>query len=158
MAEEGVDQAIQAYGFKPARACQTETLRLVGAEDFNHFGVRALLRAYAMDVDVAEHLHRAYGDQGLQGRRSDEARARPPGCTRNIPTLKQRWFTPPGTSSRSVPPMCWFGGTALALLDTAAARAALPRVIALMASELGWSRERCDSELEASLLRLNVSI
>ena len=46
----------------------------------------------------------------------------------------------------------------LALLDTAAAKTALPRVIELMAGVLHWNQERCAEELELSMQRLNVAI
>jgi glycerol-3-phosphate dehydrogenase len=38
--------------------------------------------------------------------------------------------------------------THLAIVDTRAARAAAPRILELMAAELGWNQQRCDEEAE----------
>jgi hypothetical protein len=46
----------------------------------------------------------------------------------------------------------------LALLDNAAARTTLPRVIELMAAELGWDDKRSSEEAAIGMERLSVAI
>ena len=46
----------------------------------------------------------------------------------------------------------------LALVDLAAARAALPRVIEVMAKELGWDGERCEKERATADERLGAAL
>ena len=48
--------------------------------------------------------------------------------------------------------------TPLALLDNAAAQAAVPRVVALMGEVHGWSQERRDAETKSSIERLQTSL
>jgi len=44
----------------------------------------------------------------------------------------------------------------MALLDRAAAARAIPRVVDLMAEELGWSRDRCHRETVIAEERIKV--
>ncbi len=157
MAEEAVDQAIPAYGFKPARACQTSALPVVGAEYFDPAGERALIQGYGLDADIAHHLHHAYGDQAVHvaGLAKSGLGAR---LHANHPFIEAEvvYATRHEFAERAADVLT--RRTALALLDTAAALAALPRVIALMAGELGWDQERRVIETERCLQRLTVSI
>ena len=46
----------------------------------------------------------------------------------------------------------------LALVDLSAAKSALPRVIDIMAKELGWNSERCAEERRQAELRLDTAL
>jgi glycerol-3-phosphate dehydrogenase len=46
----------------------------------------------------------------------------------------------------------------LALLDNAAAKAALPRIVELMAREHGWDQTRREREMTEAMQRLNDAI
>ena len=46
----------------------------------------------------------------------------------------------------------------LALLDTAAARQAVPRVLELLAAELGWDQTRRDAEWQLARQRLDEAL
>lgn len=157
MAKEVVDQAVLSFGFKPARDCQTDQLPLVGAGNYNNTGEQALIQLYGLDLDIANHLHHAYGDQAVhvahlatQGLR---ARLHPkhPYMEAEVVYASVHEFAERASDvlTRRIP---------LALLDTAAAKTALPRVIELMAGVLHWNQERCAEELELSMQRLDVAI
>jgi glycerol-3-phosphate dehydrogenase len=157
MAQEAVDQAIDAYALKPARCCQTERAPLVGAENLDRQGEKILIRRYGLDLDIVHHLHCAYGDQarkvgdltktGLGSRLHSDH----PYIEAEVVYAARHEFAERASDvlTRRIP---------LALLNTAAARLVLPRVIALMAGELGWNPERCGQELEIGMQRLNGAI
>ena len=157
MAEEAVDQAVKSFALKPVRSCQTDRLRLVGAENFEAAGERVLNRTYGLDADVADHLHHAFGDQAVGVAKLAEsglgARLHPqhPYLEAEVVYVTRHEFAERASDvlTRRLP---------LALLDKAAAIAVLPRVIALMANELGWNQQRRDEEQEMSLLRLHGAI
>ena len=157
MAEEAVDQAVKSFAFNPARGCQTAHLRLVGAENFETAGERVLNQTYGFDADVAEHLHHAFGDRAVSVAKLADfglgARLHPhhPYLEAEVVFVTRFEFAERAADvlTRRLP---------LALLDKAAAITALPRVIELMASELGWTQSRRNDELEMSLLRLNGAI
>jgi glycerol-3-phosphate dehydrogenase len=157
MAEEAVDQAIQSYALKPARGCQSDRLQLVGAEHFEPAGERVLNQTYGLDADVAHHLHYAFGDQAVAVAKLAEsalgARLHPqhPYIEAEVVYAARHEFAEHASDvlTRRLP---------LALLDKAAAITALPRVIELMAKELGWTPERRTEEMEISLQRLNGAI
>lgn len=135
------------------RRCQTEHLRLVGAENFEPAGERVLNQTYGLDADVAEHLHHAFGDRAVGVAKLAEsalgARFHPqhPYLEAEVVYVTRFEFAERASDvlTRRLP---------LALLDKDAAIAALPRVIELMANELGWNRQRRDEEREISLQRL----
>jgi glycerol-3-phosphate dehydrogenase len=157
MAEEAVDQAIASYALKPARACQTPTLRLVGAERFAPANEAALMSRFGLPADVAHHLHHAFGDQAdavAELARDDlGARLHPdhPYIDAEVVYCTRVEFAEHASDvlTRRVP---------LVLLDRAAARIALPRVVELMARELGWDAERCTRENASALERLDGAI
>jgi len=157
MAEEAVDQAVKVFGFRQARPCQTEHLRLVGAEQFDPAGEQDLVKTYGFAPDIAHHLHHAFGDQAARVANMAEAglgaRLHPahPFIEAEVVYAARYEFAERAMDvlARRMP---------LALLDNSAARAALPRVVELMAYELGWDQVRCQEEVTASLQRLDVAI
>jgi glycerol-3-phosphate dehydrogenase len=62
MAADAVDAAIASAGLRDASPSATVDLRLVGAERFDPNGAAAL-EARGLESDVASHLHYAYGDR-----------------------------------------------------------------------------------------------
>ncbi len=154
MSEEAVDRAL-AVGGLGAGPCRTHALRLLGGESFDPEGHRALMPA--LPEDAARHLNESYGDQ----------------CALLAPLLRQ------GATARLHPDHPYVEAEVLhavrhemavtvadvllrrltlALVDRAAARAAAPRVAALMAAELGWSDATRATRLEEALERLDRGI
>ena len=157
MAEETVDQAVRTYNLKPACACHSEKFPLVGAKNFDRQGEKLLIRRYGFDPDVAYHFHHAYGDQASNvadlSRSGLGARLHPdhPFLEAEIVYAARHEFAERACDvlARRIP---------LAFLDNAAAKAVLPRVIELMAGELGWSQERRNEEMELSMQRLTIAL
>jgi glycerol-3-phosphate dehydrogenase len=158
MALDTVDHAVKAFALTPPEPrCQTENLPILGSEDYREDGDLELRDHYGFDPDVAAYLHRTYGDQaggvaalvgeGFGARLVDhhpflEAEvvyaARYELAERVIDVLARRM--------------------PLALIDTAAAKQAAPRMLELMAAELGWSEKRCDAEKRWTEQRLSEAI
>lgn len=157
MAEEAVDQAIQSYNLKPTCACHTASLPLVGAENLDRQGDKLLIRRYGLDGDITRHLHRAYGDQAKNvadlTRSGLKTRLHPdhPFLEAEVVYAARHEFAQRASDvlARRMP---------LALLDIAAAKTALPRVIELMAGELGWDKKRASEEAVIGMQRLDVAI
>jgi glycerol-3-phosphate dehydrogenase len=157
MAEEAVDLAVGTFGLRPARPCITNDLRLIGGESFNSAAEYELVRDYGLVADIAHRLHLAYGDRArsvaeLAGS-GLKARLHPdhPYIEAEVVQAARYEFAEHAadTVTRRLP---------LALLDTAAAKATLPRIVELMADEHGWDRMRCESEMADALQRLNGAI
>jgi glycerol-3-phosphate dehydrogenase len=106
---------------------------------------------------VAHHLHHAYGDQASQvadlARAGRETRLHPdhPFIEAEVLYAVRHEF-----AQRALDVLV--RRTTLALLDNAAAQAALGRVVELMAVELCWSQQRCREEIALAKHRLDVAI
>ena len=158
MALDTVDYALRQFSLSaPHPACMTERLPLLGSAGYDVNGGIELSRKYGFAQDVAAYLNRTYGDQAEQvavlaveggGARLVEDHpvleaevlyaARCELAERVIDVLARR--------------------TPLALLDTAAARLAAPRVVQIMAAELGWSPLRCEEEMALAEQRLSDAL
>ncbi len=157
MAEEAVDQAIATFHLKSARACQTLNLRLQGAENFAPGIAKVLRDDYGLAADVADHLLHAFGDKAMcvarLAKEGLDARLHPdhPFIDADVVYSARHEFAEHASDvlTRRIP---------LALLDNAAAQAAVPRVVALMGDVHEWNQERRVAEAEASLRRLQTSI
>ena len=157
MAEESVDAAIATFGFEHAGVCQTADLRLVGGENLAKNGIKSLRKKHGLALDIAIHLHRAYGDQAAQvaklagmglGERLHPAH---PFIDAEVIYAARYEFAERASDVLT-------RRTSLALIDRAAALAALPRVVALLAAELAWDPARKDEETRTSIQRLTVAI
>ncbi len=154
MSEEAVDRAL-AVGGLAAGPCRTHDLRLLGGERFDPEGYHGLMPA--LPEESARHLNESYGDQ----------------CALLAPLLAQ------GFTARLHPDHphveaevlhavrremavtvadVLLRRLTLALVDRAAARAAAPRVAALMAAELGWDEPTRRARLDEACERLERGI
>jgi len=158
MAQDAVDHALKQFQLQPPKpTCQTEQLPVLGSADYDEQGNLKLSREHGLDDDIAAYLNRTYGDQasqvvqladvGYAARLVDhhpvlEAEilyaARCELAERVIDVLARR--------------------TPLALLDTEAAKQAAPRVLAIMAEELGWDEQRCADEKQLVEKRLTEAL
>ncbi|MDR2789085.1 MAG: FAD-dependent oxidoreductase [Candidatus Accumulibacter sp.] len=158
MAEEAVDQAIASAGLQAPGPCRTLDLKLFGAEHYAPEILQVLTKDYGLEADVALHLRHAFGDQAMNVARLAEneglsARLHPehPYIEAEVvhAARHEQAERVSDVVTRRIP---------LAILDNAAARAAVPRVVELMAGELGWNGERCRQETESAMERLRISI
>lgn len=157
MAADALDHAVACFDLRPKNACRTAELTLAGAENFDaEGGIETLRSAFILDFDVAEHLHHAYGDRAprvLQGSANCAARLHPAFPYLEAEVLYAARFEAALSAmdvlARRLP---------LALLDREAARLSAPRVIALLAGELGWDQRRRDVETAEVEQRLTQAI
>lgn len=169
MAEDAVDEAIKTFdlttsatsfpdisganipGVKTTGVCCTRNLPLLGAHGYSSALASQLRELHPIDADVAEHLAANYGDRAwaVLSVESPSSPSSTPATARLAPQLP---FIEAeirhGVRSESA---CTVADiisrrTRLAFLDIDQALRALPRVVDVMAEELGWSGERIDQE------------
>lgn len=146
MALDTVDHALKVFRLSAAKpSCQTENLPVLGSANYDENGDQLLREKYGFAEDLAAYLNRTYGDQADQV----AVLAENGYCKRLVEShpvieaevlyavrfeLAERVID---VLARRMP---------LALLDTDATRAAVPRVLEIMAEELGWDPQRCQEE------------
>jgi len=157
MACDTVNYAVKMFNLRQKNDCRTEHIPLIGGTDFHPDGGGQLVEAYGMDISIAEHLNRAYGDQA---RSVIEVAAGGFGDTlvEGHPYLEAEvlWAARHEMACRAMDVLA--RRTPLALLDKAATASAVDRTIAIMAKELGWGSERCREEGRLIQERLSTAI
>ncbi|HVA38936.1 MAG TPA: FAD-dependent oxidoreductase [Candidatus Dormibacteraeota bacterium] len=63
IAADAVDHVVASAGLAPTCGCRTAELPLVGAREYRPDGWERLAAAFGIEREVAQHLHRAYGDR-----------------------------------------------------------------------------------------------
>jgi glycerol-3-phosphate dehydrogenase len=157
MGEQAVDRAIAAAGLTPVHPCQTHDMPLVGGRDFDPDGHLRLVSQAHLAPDIAVHLNRTYGDQ----------------ADKLVDLIDQGWSARlhadhPYVEAEVIHAVreeqavhaadVLVRRLTLALVDKAAATAAAPRVIGLMAEELGWDEPRRCQETDMIHQRLAGAI
>lgn len=145
MAQDAVDRALECFDISSLRRCRTEDIALVGGRRFDLRGEGALIRNFGLPPDVAEHFHHTYGDVA----RAVGELARDTGVRRLLehqPYLEAEVIHAVRAELARRPADLLVRRLPLALLDRQAALQALPRVLELMAAELGWDADRCAEE------------
>ncbi len=147
MAMDTVDQALKRFNLSAAKpTCQTEHLPILGGSNYNKHGDLDLIKQHGFAKDVAAYLHRTYGDQAEQVAKL----AQPHHGVRlvkNHPILEAEvlYAVRYEMAERIIDVLA--RRMPLARLDTAATRLAVPRVLEIMAEELGWDRQRREEEI-----------
>ncbi|TDZ17429.1 Glycerol-3-phosphate dehydrogenase [Colletotrichum orbiculare MAFF 240422] len=159
MAQDAVDEAITTFSLTPRAvslpdvsglgapalnatgSCITTNVPLVGAHGFSTHLHSHLAQYFSITPDVAHHLATNYGDRAWAVAASSTTRIIPEfpfveGEIRHGVRAEQAQTATDLISRR----------TRLAFLDAESALRALPRVIDVMAEELGWSQARKDAE------------
>ncbi len=158
MALDTVEHALRQFKLSAPRPdCQTEHLPLLGGAGYAETGDQALIEKYGFAADVAAYLNRTYGDQAEQVAQLAEAgyQAR---LVENHPVLEAEviYAVRSELAERVIDVLA--RRTPLALLDTAAASLAAPRVLELMAAELNWDQQRCEEETRLTRQRLTEAL
>jgi len=139
MAEDTVDEALQV-GKLPEQPTQRDSARLIGSHGWSEDLPDMLATDFGLAPDVAEHLARSYGDRAVMvadlARHGLDKRLSP-----SHPYLEAEVVYAARHEYAVDPVDALSRRTRLAFVDEAAAQAALPRVVELMASELGWTAE-----------------
>jgi len=157
MAQDAVDYAISHTGLEAGAPCRTASLLLVGAEGFDPAGAEQIETRYALDADVAQHLLRAYGSRADQVANllAEVGSAR---LAAGHPFLLAEvvWAARQELAQTALDVLA--RRTRLAFLDQAAAKAALPKVVELLAAELNWDGDRQRRERVDALKRIETGI
>ncbi|KAJ5281944.1 FAD dependent oxidoreductase-domain-containing protein [Penicillium angulare] len=180
MAEEAVDEAIDAFKLKPREmnavpdisgvggsglvadgatldgSCQTHQVRLIGAHGFSKTLFINLIQHFGLETDVAQHLTESYGDRAWQvAALSSPTNQRFPVRGQRISTLYPFVDGEVRYAIRHEYAQTAVDviarRTRLAFLNAEAALEALPNVIDLMGEELNWSSQRKDTEWKDSI-------
>ncbi len=110
-----------------------------------------------MSAGVAAYLNRNYGDQAVQvARLAGEGYGATLVAHQPFLEAEVLYAVRHEMAERAIDVLA--RRTPLALLDTAAARQALPRILQLMQAELGWDQSRCDAESRWAEERLSTAL
>jgi glycerol-3-phosphate dehydrogenase len=168
MAEDAVDEAISVFSLTPGAnapltpaspdldaarpgACQTHHVRLVGAHGYTPALPAQLAETFSLDSDVAEHLADCYGDRAWEVASMSKGDVT---SSRLVPTLpfieaeirygarRELAQTAADVLARRM---------RLAFLDAQAALETLPRVVDVLAEELGWDAARKEAEWKGTV-------
>jgi len=158
MAKDTIDHAIMVFDLAaPKPICQTEHLPIIGSAGYDENGVQTLIGKYGFEADIAAYLNRTYGDQAekVAALASEGYAAR---LVEGHPVIEAEvvFAIRYEMAERVIDVLA--RRTPLALLDSAASHKGTPRVLEIMAQELGWNEERCSSELEWTELRLTKAL
>ena len=136
--------------------CQTHQVRLVGAHGFSQTLFINLIQHFGLETEVAKHLCHAYGDRAWTvAALSSPTEERFPVRGKRISSLypfidgEIRYGVRHEYAQTAVDILA--RRTRLAFLNAQAALEALPKVIDLMAEELGWDSARKEVEWKQSV-------
>ncbi|KAF2742415.1 mitochondrial glycerol-3-phosphate dehydrogenase-like protein [Sporormia fimetaria CBS 119925] len=171
MAEETVDEAISHFHLTPKPltnaprvsgteikdeapldgTCQTHRVRLIGAHGYSKTLFINLIQHFGIETDIAKYLAQSYGDRAwIVAALSDSTEQRFPVRGNRISPLypfidgEVRYAVRHEYAQTATDVLA--RRTRLAFLNANAALEAAPRVIDLMAEELGWDAKRKEKE------------
>ncbi|RKP24346.1 FAD dependent oxidoreductase-domain-containing protein [Syncephalis pseudoplumigaleata] len=153
MAAETVDEAIRVFNLRPSAPCTTEHTRLLGSHDYSPTMFIRLIQTFGLETDVAKHLAASYGDRAFMvGAMAQQTGRRWPRVGVRVATgypyieAEVKYAVHHEYACTAVDVLG--RRTRLAFLNARAAHEALPRVVEIMAKELGWSKKRQREEIE----------
>ncbi len=158
MAMDTVDQALKTFRLAaPTPGCQTRHLPILGGANYHAQGEQTLIEKYGFAADVAAYLQRTYGDQAEQVARL-AAPHKGIRLVKGHPILEAEvlYAVRCEMAERVIDVLA--RRMPLARLDIAASKAAVPRVLEIMAEELGWDPRRCEEELQITEQRLSEGL
>lgn len=141
MAEDVVDYLVKQERLK-ARPCRTESLPLVGGENYTKAFPSRLEKEHAIDGVTARHLSQSYGDRAEKVLAHGTKR-----LVAEAPFLEGEvvYGTEVEGAQKVADLVC--RRTRMAFLDEALTRQALPRITEIMGDVLGWDGPRRKQEL-----------
>ncbi|KAJ2862878.1 mitochondrial glycerol-3-phosphate dehydrogenase [Coemansia erecta] len=156
MAKETIDKAIDTFTLSPSRDCQTESVRLIGSHAWSDTMFIKLVQNFGVDLEVAKHLSHNYGDRAWAVcALGDHKAAQFPSLGERIHPLypfidAEVRYAVQYEYALSVVDVIG-RRLRLAFLDAQAARESIPKVVSIMAAELGWSEARKNAERRKAL-------
>ena len=161
MSEDAVDEAIRVFnlqpqarhlpdisgagmpGFTTTGRCCTLTTPLIGAHGFSPVLPAHLAEVHSVDADIAAHLASNYGDRAWAVLATEGAQSR---LIPSFPFVEAELRYGIRAESACTAADIISRRTRLAFLDVDSALKVLPRVIDVMAEELGWAEARKQQE------------
>ena len=140
MASDTVDEAVKCCRLKPEfKNCQTDGLILEGGEGYTPNLYIKLVQDYGIDIEIARHLSHCYGTKAVQVCKEISG----PGKR----LAKEFPYTEADVKFAVQEYACTVMDvlarrTRLAFLNVEVARDVVPRVVEIMAKELGWGRAK----------------
>ncbi|GBG27847.1 Glycerol-3-phosphate dehydrogenase, mitochondrial [Hondaea fermentalgiana] len=172
MAQDAVDRVLKEHPRMGGKAgpCATLGLKLIGADragiicDQKYDIVTVTLREdYGFDRDIAQHLVSSYGTRALQiaeiikhGYPTRAKGLHPKRLVAKHPVLEAEVAFAVKHEYAVTAVDVLARRTRLAFVDHDAAVEAVPQVVKLMGTMLGWSRTKCTEETEAALTFLET--
>lgn len=159
MAQETVEKCVELFKLKPPTTTATETLKLVGGEDWSQLQYIQLIQKFNLTPEVAKHLSDNYGTRAFTVAEYLEQPASPQSdsvsqatATAGKPLIAPypflhaeiKYATKYEYATTAIDFLA--RRTRLAFLDCRAAYEVLPTVIDEMGAELNWSKARKTQE------------
>lgn len=154
MARETVDEALKVLGLNPEKKpSMTERIYLVGAHGYSKMMYVNLIKQFGLETSIAKHLAKNYGDKAFDVAKLSKDHKR---LSRNYPFLEAEVIYAVQHEYAQTAADVLGRRTRLAFLNAKAALEATPRVVEIMAKELGWSKERKEKEVRETLAFLKT--
>ncbi|CAI2354259.1 unnamed protein product [Caenorhabditis sp. 36 PRJEB53466] len=163
MAEQTVDKLVEVHKLQDQAApCATRGMMFEGGHEYSPMLYRSLAQKYGLEEQVATHLCQTYGDKALEVVKLCKSTGKKfPAIGHRLhpdfPFLEAEVRYAVKEYAR-IPADILARRTRLSLLNARAAREVLPRVVAIMAEELGWSEVEQKRQYEAAMKFLRVEM
>ncbi|EGT34046.1 hypothetical protein CAEBREN_24119 [Caenorhabditis brenneri] len=162
MAEETMDKVVEVNKLEDATSCVTRGMMFEGGHNWNPMLYRTIAREYGLEEQVATHLCETYGDKVYEVLKLCKSTGKKfPAIGHRLhpdfPFLEAEVRYAVKEYAR-IPADILARRTRLSLLDARAAKQVLPRVVAIMAEELGWNPCEQKKQYDAGLEFLKVEM
>lgn len=158
MAEETVDAAIKEFGLQryATGPSQTDHIKLLGGHAWTKTMYIKLIQQFGLETEVARHLSESYGDRAW----TVASMSQETGISWPLHGIRLTPLYPYIEAEARYAVRCEYALTAtdfiarrtrLSFLNVQATLEVLPRVIDIMAEELGWDQSRKEKEFDSSL-------
>ncbi|PIC28629.1 hypothetical protein B9Z55_020480 [Caenorhabditis nigoni] len=163
MAEETMNKVVENNHFDEVKPCATRGMKFEGGLNYTPMLYREISRKYGLEEEVASHLCHTYGDkvyEVLKLCKSTEKQFPAIGhrLHPDFPFLEAEVRYAVKEEYARIPADILARRTRLSLLDARAAKQVLPRVVSIMAEELGWNPCQQKKQYEAGLEFLKVEM
>lgn len=162
MAEETMDKVVDVHKLEEAKPCATRGMKFEGGQNYSPMLYRTISREYGLEEEVATHLCETYGDKVYEVLKLCKSTGR------KFPVIGHRLHPDfPFLEAEvryavkeyaRIPADILARRTRLSLLDARAALQVLPRVVAIMAEELGWNPREQEKHYKEGLKFLKVEM
>lgn len=156
MAEKLVDRVVASRQFS-AKVCQTETLPVHGADNWQPNGWQSLVDDYSISQDTARYLHENYGCHAVEVAQIAEQGFAAQLCA-ELPCIEAEvlYACRFELAERAIDLLA--RRLPLALLDTRLAKQVAPRLLELMGKEHCWDPQRLTAEEQLLENRLSTAL